>query len=242
MVKAVYDRDGKLLEERSPEPRRRVVSEKAARQTTEMLMSVVEHGGTGTNAAMALYRVAGKTGTAQKVSPKTGRYSDWHWTASFVGFVPADEPALAITVVVDEPMYEHSGGKVAAPVFVRIAEQALPLVGPYPTRAARTTSKSEDKPVEAEAAAEPEAPELPEVPTYVNGVVEPPTTADLVPMPSYLGLSMREVVRRSREHKHVVKLEGHGVVQQQWPGPGVYVGADVVVHVRLGGVRPEGEL
>ena len=78
------------------------------------------------------YRVAGKTGTAQKIDPQTGAYSSTLSVGSFVGYVPAEDPRLAIVVVIDEPQTEAWGGVVAAPVFRRIAEQALPYLGVSP--------------------------------------------------------------------------------------------------------------
>jgi cell division protein FtsI (penicillin-binding protein 3) len=78
---------------------------------------------------VAGYRVAGKTGTAQKIDPETGAYSPALSVASFAGYVPAEDPRLAIVAIVDEPQGETWGGVVAAPVFRRIAEQALPYLG-----------------------------------------------------------------------------------------------------------------
>jgi cell division protein FtsI (penicillin-binding protein 3) len=78
------------------------------------------------------YRVAGKTGTAQKIDPRTGAYSSSQLVGSFVGYVPAENPRLAIVVVIDEPRVEAWGGVVAGPVFRRIAEQVLPHLGVSP--------------------------------------------------------------------------------------------------------------
>jgi cell division protein FtsI (penicillin-binding protein 3) len=109
---------------RATEPkRRRVVSEKTARQVRRMLRDVVEEG-SGTAAQVAGYRIAGKTGTAAKPD-ETGGYSDYRYVASFVGFVPAAKPRLVILVTVDEPRGAIWGGTVAAPAFAEIAEFAL---------------------------------------------------------------------------------------------------------------------
>jgi len=78
------------------------------------------------------YRAAGKTGTAQKIDPRTGAYSSSQLVGSFVGYVPAENPRLAIVVVIDEPKVEAWGGVVAAPVFRKIAEQVLPHLGVSP--------------------------------------------------------------------------------------------------------------
>jgi cell division protein FtsI (penicillin-binding protein 3) len=79
--------------------------------------------GTGTRAALAATRVAGKTGTAQKVVD--GRYSEDHYIASFLGILPADDPQLVIAVIVDEPRGAHTGGGVAAPIFRAVARHAV---------------------------------------------------------------------------------------------------------------------
>lgn len=108
---------------------RRVVSATIASQLRDMLTVTVEEG-TGKKARLEGYEVAGKTGTAQK--PEGGGYADDKVIASFVGMVPADEPRLVILVMVDEPTTEHSGAKVAAPVFATIADFALKRLGIAP--------------------------------------------------------------------------------------------------------------
>ena len=103
--------------------RRRIVSERTAKQLTKMLRGVVEEG-SGTPAKVPGYRVAGKTGTAAKPEP-TGGYSTSRYVASFVGFVPASRPRLVVLVTVDEPEGVIWGGTVAAPAFSEIAQFAL---------------------------------------------------------------------------------------------------------------------
>ena len=88
-----------------------------------LLARVTETGGTGRRARVEGYRVGGKTGTAQKVI--NGLYSDDAHVASFVGFLPVENPQLAIIVAVDEPQPIHTGGRVAAPVFQKIASHAV---------------------------------------------------------------------------------------------------------------------
>jgi len=125
LVQGVMDRQGRLVERFSATKLRRVISSDAARSVTRMLERVVGKGGTGVKAALRGYRVAGKTGTAQKVDPKEMRYARDKYIAAFAGFVPAGEPEIAILVVVDEPQRQHYGGVVAAPVFRRIARETL---------------------------------------------------------------------------------------------------------------------
>src|SRR5262249_57193440 len=107
-----------------PQVKRRVVSAATARTMTTILEGVVTNG-TGTKAAIPRYRVAGKTGTAQKIDPRTGTYSATLFVGSFVGYVPADAPRLAMIIVIDEPQGEAWGGTVAAPVFRRVGEPVL---------------------------------------------------------------------------------------------------------------------
>jgi cell division protein FtsI (penicillin-binding protein 3) len=106
-----------------PPARRRIVGRRIAGQLTSMLQNVVLDG-TGTLAQIPGYRVAGKTGTAAKPDPHGG-YSDSRYVASFVGFVPASRPRIAVLVAVDEPRGAIWGGVVAAPAFREIAEPTL---------------------------------------------------------------------------------------------------------------------
>lgn len=128
VVAEVRDQKGQRMKEILPQVKRRVVSPATARTLTTIMEGVVTSG-TGAKAAIPGFRVAGKTGTAQKVDPRTGTYSSALSIGSFVGFVPADAPRLAIIVVVDEPQGEAWGGVVAAPVFRRVGEQVLTYLG-----------------------------------------------------------------------------------------------------------------
>jgi cell division protein FtsI (penicillin-binding protein 3) len=102
------------------------VSPAAARQTIDMMRTVVSPDGTGRKAGLAEVSVAGKTGTAQKLDLELKTYSEDRYIAWFIGVVPANDPELAIVVAIDEPMGRlHSGGSVAAPVFARVAAAQL---------------------------------------------------------------------------------------------------------------------
>ena len=105
-----------------PEPRRRVLSQDTTNRLTSILVGVVERG-TGAQAALDGYLVAGKSGTAQKA--ENGRYSHSKVVASFVGYAPAEAPRFVMLVMFDEPRDKRWGGLAAAPVFRRIATQAL---------------------------------------------------------------------------------------------------------------------
>jgi cell division protein FtsI/penicillin-binding protein 2 len=106
-------------------PPRRVIRPETAAILRKLMEGVILKGGTGTRARLDGWTAAGKTGTAQKIDPATGRYSPTQLIASFTGFAPINDPAITILVSLDSPVGEHEGGEVAAPVFKRIAEQVL---------------------------------------------------------------------------------------------------------------------
>jgi len=107
-----------------PPQQHRVISTMTAAQMKKMMESVVLDG-TARRAILDGYTIGGKTGTAQKVDPKTGAYSKTKYVASFVGFAPVNTPAITIAVILDSAQGLHQGGQVSAPVFKRIAEQVL---------------------------------------------------------------------------------------------------------------------
>jgi cell division protein FtsI (penicillin-binding protein 3) len=113
-------------------PGRRILSEEAAASVRDMLRNVLAAGGTASEASIEGYDLAGKTGTANKVDPD-GQYSDTRYIASFMGFAPASDPELLVSVVVDEPQYAIYGGQVAAPAFQKIVAFALPYLGIRPS-------------------------------------------------------------------------------------------------------------
>ncbi len=125
IVSEIISPDGKVLFSFGEKDRRRIISQATAETFKDILKGVVYEGGTGKRASVNGNEVAGKTGTAQLIDPRTKRYSKEKFVSSFVGFVPADNPKLALIVVVYEPKGQNYGGVVAAPVFKDIAEQAL---------------------------------------------------------------------------------------------------------------------
>jgi cell division protein FtsI (penicillin-binding protein 3) len=136
IIARVRHADGSVEAPAAP-PAERVISEAAARAMTTIMEGVTQTGGTARAAAIDGYSVAGKTGTAQKVTG--GHYDSSKWVSSFIGFAPAHAPRIALIVMVDEPQGVHLGGAVAAPVFKEIAEQALRYlhVSPSPEYLAR---------------------------------------------------------------------------------------------------------
>ncbi|MGZ8717681.1 MAG: peptidoglycan D,D-transpeptidase FtsI family protein [Aeromicrobium sp.] len=112
---------------------KRVVSPKAAAAVTRMMEAVTAPDGTAPAAAIDGYRVAGKTGTAWRVNPRTGRYVRGQNTVSFMGFAPADNPRFLTYIVLDKPFSNAGGGSTAAPVFHDIMSMALERFGVAPT-------------------------------------------------------------------------------------------------------------
>ncbi len=135
LAKRVFDSKGDDVVRFSPLAKRRVVSTDVAEVVSQMLVDVVGKNGTARRASIEKYAVAGKTGTTQKIV--NGRYSNKHHVASFSGFFPADNPALVITVVVDEPKLKGVGygGSVSAPAFRNIAEACIAYLGIRPAKA-----------------------------------------------------------------------------------------------------------
>ncbi|MGF1469859.1 MAG: peptidoglycan D,D-transpeptidase FtsI family protein, partial [Sandaracinaceae bacterium] len=129
LVRRTVDPRAEVAEETLPRTRRQVIPRATARLIGEMMTAVTGDGGTGEEAAIEGYLVAGKTGTAQKADYVHGGYAPNRYLASFVGFAPALEPRLVIAVVLDEPAIDHYGGTVAAPVFRRVCQAALRHLG-----------------------------------------------------------------------------------------------------------------
>ncbi|NWF99187.1 MAG: penicillin-binding protein [Nitrospirae bacterium] len=125
VVKEIISPDGRTIASFNDRDKIRIISSRTAETFREILKSVTEEGGTGTLASIDGNDVAGKTGTAQMINPATKRYSKEKYVSSFVGFVPADNPRIAMIVVIYEPRGQIYGGAVAAPVFRDIANQAL---------------------------------------------------------------------------------------------------------------------
>jgi cell division protein FtsI (penicillin-binding protein 3) len=123
LVREVRDANGQVAQRTTPESHR-VLSTETARTLRPMLESVTVSG-TAKLAQLDGYTAAGKTGTAQKIDPKTRAYSKTKYVASFAGFAPMENPAVVIIVVIDEPAGSYYGGAVAAPVFRAIAESAV---------------------------------------------------------------------------------------------------------------------
>lgn len=215
VVRRVTRPDGTVVFENRPVPVDRVISQSTASIVTQLLEGVVENG-TGTKAQVRGVRVAGKTGTAQKVEPGTGRYSPRARIASFVGSFPADAPRYLVLVVVDTPRTATYGGLVAAPVFHEIAESVVDRLG---LRIA--TAPPIPPPVVA-----PSSPVLQTASWSLQDGV-------LSGMPSFIGLSLREALHQARVAGWEVEAEGWGFVVDQDPLPGASAAPRRKLRLRL---------
>jgi cell division protein FtsI (penicillin-binding protein 3) len=239
VVSRVVDPDGVALLENKPTPIRRVVSEKTARSVVSMLESVVEPGGTAPKARLAEYRVAGKTGTAQKVDLIAGGYSDKR-LASFVGMVPANDPRVVILIFIDEPKTDVYGGLVAAPAFAEIATQIVPKLGVPASRVPLLTDGV--KPLEQKPrTAKNEKPEksiaVSEKLDQMEAVTD--TMADgVVRVPDVGGLSGRVAIAKITDVALEPHLAGSGRVVTQHPSAGSLVEKGTRVTLELAGQLP----
>lgn len=217
VVKTVTDQHGGVVKENRPTVIRRVIPPEVARKVERVLERVVREG-TGPEAAISGYRVAGKTGTSQKVDPRTKRYSREHYVALFVGFVPAGKPKLVIMIAVDEPKGDPYGGVVAGPVFRQVGGWTLNHLRINPQL----------RLVKME-----EAPGLSDVRRQI--IEQEPVVRIKVPgqLPDFRGQSMREVLKGGRSLGLEVVLEGTGLAVKQVPRPGSPLKKVTKVRVRF---------
>ncbi|MCC6901628.1 MAG: PASTA domain-containing protein [Polyangiaceae bacterium] len=233
LIKRVTTATGDVVREASPRVRRRVIQKRVAQTITELLVSVTEGEGTGLEAAIDGYQVAGKTATAQKTDPATGRYSLDKYMASFVGYVPAKKPVVAISVIVDEPMVEHAGGAVAAPIFRRVPQAALKYKGLSGISTERVdVAHLGVKPDRANAAYDMMRAAQGKKPPVQEGVAATgPVPAGKVRVPDMTGWPARAAVRQMLELGVEPRVSGTGLVAKQEPPPGGVVdkGASVTL-------------
>ncbi len=205
VVKAIRDQSGRVLKEMKPQVIRKVISTTTARNVARILEGVVGEDGTAPLAAINGYRVAGKTGTSQKVDPRTKSYSKKDYVAIFVGFVPANNPKMVILMAVDEPEGTPYGGLVAGPAFQEVGTWTLNYLGITP----------QVKLAAAKMEPETQGPK-------VSRLIHRPKTSSNEPglLPDFRGQSMREVLMGGKALGLNVVLEGTGLAVKQTPQPG----------------------
>lgn len=230
------------------EPRRAILPETAA--TMRNLMEGVILNGTGKAARLDGWTAAGKTGTAQKIDPDTGRYSAHNVVASFSGFTPINNPAVTILVSIDSPQgWPHDGATVAAPVFKRIAEQVLPYLdvprdvpgsprlvqaGYRPDARVDSGPNEDDTPMEMPLTPDPavQAAQTAPAPTPPPTVTVALDEGGDVGVPDFKGKTMRDASELCFELGLNPVLVGSGLAVQQTPAAGskVHRGAKVTVQ------------
>src|SRR5882672_7508877 len=245
LVRELRSPDGTILYQAKPEMRRALKPE-----TVVALRSMLEGvtlRGTARKAQLDGYSAAGKTGTAQKIDPRTHAYSATKYIGSFVGFAPVSNPAVVIIVVIDEPQGAYHGGDVAAPVFRQIAEQILPdlsvlpdvelkpgteLIAQAPMPSSKSVKAAQQQNEEREAT-------LPTVTArnfsgQASEVVFAVATKRGVLMPDLRGQSVRDVARMCAQLGLRLEARGDGRALRQMPEPGAELDSGQAVRVDFG--------
>src|SRR5215217_3103373 len=246
LIREVRDAGGNVVYRAEPE-QRRVISAETAIALRGMLEGVTLNG-TAKKAQLDGYSAAGKTGTAQKIDPKTKTYSSTKFVGSFVGFAPVSNPQVAIIVVIDEPAGAYHGGDVAAPIFREVAEQILPALGVEPDIETKSVpqliAQVNDNPERAaklrEEQAQSEQERQATMPTVdSNGgrggeVVYAVATKKAILMPDLRGRSVRDVARTCAQLGLQVEARGEGRVLKQNPSAGTEVNTGQLIYVDFG--------
>jgi cell division protein FtsI (penicillin-binding protein 3) len=219
LVRQILDQKGNTVKEIFPQTIRQVISPDTARVMRTLLARVTEPGGTATLAAIEGLSVAGKTGTAQKVSPETKRYAPGKCISTFMGFLPAEAPAMVIVVTIDEPKGSHYGGVVAAPIFKAIAEQILPIMG-----VRRPVTVTPPHPLQDPWFEKPDPNQFIIVRrSEEEPLLNPSSGSGGRVMPDMRGLTMRKVLELMKEYEIPVTMTGSGRAVAQSPSPGTIV-------------------
>jgi cell division protein FtsI (penicillin-binding protein 3) len=234
------DMRGDLMPVRHVEtaPRQATDQETAAEMRGMMEDVVLE--GTGKPAQLSGYTAAGKSGTAQKIDPATGRYSATQYNSSFVGFAPVNDPAISILVVLDSPVGAHHGGEVGGPVFKRVAEQVLAyLAVPHDVPAPSDVEIAKKLKVAPQPAAVSDTAKANfEAAVARKNQASAPTVAfsgeDAVAVPRLIGQSVRAVTEECGRLGLAPSLVGSGIALEQYPDAGTQVQPGSQVMVRFG--------
>ena len=220
LVRSTFDAEGRETRRFEPRAVRQVISPDTARTLSRLLVRVVD-AGTGRFAAIPGYAVGGKTGTAQKLDPATGRYSRAPGVLSFVGYAPADEPRFAMLVMLDEPKNEKWGSEAAAPIFNAIGREILRYLEVPPRDA---------QPLQIVTGAEAVAPARVRLVSTAPEVVEPDGTRR---MPDLAGKTLRQALGALEPLRVEVRLAGQGRVVRQVPAPGEPLEPGAVARLTL---------
>jgi cell division protein FtsI (penicillin-binding protein 3) len=222
LVEKIMDEKGAVLQTFEPEVVRRVISGETAQKVMAMLKVTTDRGGTGEEAVPAGYSVAGKTGTAQKADTLVRGYSEGRYTSGFMGFAPAEDPKIAVLVVIDEPQGNIYGGVVAAPAFRAIVEQALPYLNVLP-KGVQVVKKEPGVVLDSTA----QGKEVPVVEVKMG------RDAGRELMPDLTGLSMRSAMSRIEGKGLIIRITGNGKVVDQTPKPGALIEKGDICYLKF---------
>ena len=242
LVREVRTAAGASVYRANPE-QRRVVNAETARALRQMLESVTLNG-TARLAQLNGYSAAGKTGTAQKIDPKTKSYSQTKHVASFVGFAPVNNPSVVIIVVIDEPGGAYHGGDVAAPVFREIAEQILPDLGVVPDTyfklpdglvaeapTSKSTPRDREAEVQSELARQATLPSVAGRDGHGGEIIYAAANKSSILMPDLSGRSVRDAARTCARLGLKLEARGEGRATSQNPAPGAELNSGQVVYI-----------
>jgi cell division protein FtsI (penicillin-binding protein 3) len=237
LVRSVRSPDGETVRQIAPELKRRVVSRYTARLVADMMTAVTETGGTGEQASLEGFLVAGKTGTAQKSAGGRG-YAKDKWVSSFFAFVPADKPRLLISVAIDEPLISKYGGVVAAPAVRRIADQGLRYLGVSPRSTPRGAPAKLDAKAAKDARRAKAAPDETDAPTAAE-IAPLPLKPGQIRTPGLLGESMTDALAALAAVGLRPMFLGTGIAAEQVPIAGEPIDAGGFVQVNFQPVPAE---
>jgi cell division protein FtsI/penicillin-binding protein 2 len=246
LIREVRNADGTVVYRAEPEQRRVISAETAI--TLRGMLEGVTLNGTAKKAQLDGYSAAGKTGTAQKIDPKTRSYSATKFVGSFVGFAPVSNPQVVIIVVIDEPGGAYHGGDVAAPVFREVAEQILPTLGVMPdievksvpelvaqvSENPESAAKLRDEQVQSEQQRRATLPTVDSNGGRGGEVVYAVATKKAMLMPDLRGRSVRDAARTCAQLGLQVEARGEGRVLKQNPSAGTEVNTGQLVYIDFG--------
>lgn len=210
IIDKIVSPEGKLIKDFKREPVRHVIKPEIAHSMLLMMETATESGGTARRAAVEGLRISAKTGTAQKIDPKSGKYSANSFIASTLAIFPTDNPQIIMYIVMDTPKGdEFYGGRIVAPMIKELTEELVRYM---------------DLPIETETVIE------------HSGIIELNRSEPLVPgkyMPDLIGLSKRELLPLISIPDISIQITGEGWVKNQKPSPGTVITNGMVISLEL---------
>ena len=233
IVKMIKNANGTMYSETQVDKVRRALETESDKTLISLLEQVVSTGGGG-KAKVKGYRIAGKTGTAQKINEDGTGYMEGRYIASFCGFAPVENPQLALLVMIDDPYGSFYGGQIAAPVAGRIFSQAFRYLRIEPSEAPEFDDEDEipaDLGEGDAAGTHPIQLEVPQPASKQSERQEPELPDEKVLVPDFYGKSIRESARLANKRGLVFESEGSGWAVDQSIYPNEIVDAGTTVKV-----------